>query len=405
VYFLCPKGGEKMASEIGQLNVRVGLDSTGFQNGISSLNREMKKVQSEFKLASAEMGKHGKELDSLRLKSDNLTKQTDLQRQKVAALEAAHQRSVQTKGADAKATQDLEIKLNRARTRLVNMEQDLESVNREIETQSSNWYKLGKELEAAAKRGCKKIIVGLGGSSTNDGGCGAAAAAGVKFYDRQGKEFIPVGKTLIDIDRIDLTHRARELNKIEIITMCDIDNPMYGPEGAAFVFGPQKGADEKMVIDLDRGLEHLCRLIERETRRNLKDVPGTGAAGAMGAGMIAFFDSVLQMGIETVLDTVKFDEIIAGADMIFTGEGRFDTQSLRGKVVVGVGKRAKSKNIPVTVITGGADTNIEKAYDMGISSIFTINRLPEDFEISRHKSKENLQATVDNILRLIKSLE
>lgn len=266
-------------------------------------------------------------------------------------------------------------------------------------------YGVGQLIMAAAKRGCKKIIVGLGGSSTNDGGCGAAAAAGVKFYDRQGKEFIPVGKTLIDIDRIDLTHRARELNKIEIITMCDIDNPMYGPEGAAFVFGPQKGADEKMVIDLDRGLEHLCRLIERETRRNLKDVPGTGAAGAMGAGMIAFFDSVLQMGIETVLDTVKFDEIIAGADMIFTGEGRFDTQSLRGKVVVGVGKRAKSKNIPVTVITGGADTNIEKAYDMGISSIFTINRLPEDFEISRHKSKENLQATVDNILRLIKSLE
>jgi glycerate kinase len=266
-------------------------------------------------------------------------------------------------------------------------------------------YGVGQLIMAAAKRGCKKIIVGLGGSSTNDGGCGAAAAAGVKFYDRQGKEFIPVGKTLIDIDRIDLTHRARELNKIEIITMCDIDNPMYGPEGAAFVFGPQKGADEKMVIDLDRGLEHLCRLIERETRRNLKDVPGTGAAGAMGAGMIAFFDSVLQMGIETVLDTVKFDEIIASADMIFTGEGRFDTQSLRGKVVVGVGKRAKSKNIPVTVITGGADTNIEKAYDMGISSIFTINRLPEDFEISRHKSKENLQATVDNILRLIKSLE
>lgn len=266
-------------------------------------------------------------------------------------------------------------------------------------------YGVGQLIMAAVKRGCKKIIVGLGGSSTNDGGCGAAAAAGVKFYDRQGKEFIPVGKTLIDIDRIDLTHRARELNKIEIITMCDIDNPMYGPEGAAFVFGPQKGADEKMVIDLDRGLEHLCRLIERETRRNLKDVPGTGAAGAMGAGMIAFFDSVLQMGIETVLDTVKFDEIIAGADMIFTGEGRFDTQSLRGKVVVGVGKRAKSKNIPVTVITGGADTNIEKAYDMGISSIFTINRLPEDFEISRHKSKENLQATVDNILRLIKSLE
>lgn len=141
-----------MASEIGQLNVRVGLDSSGFQNGVSSLNREMKKVQSEFKLASAEMGKHGKELDRLRLKSDTLTKQTDLQRQKVAALEVAHQRSVQTKGADAKATQDLEIKLNRARTRLVTMEQDLESVNREIQTQSSSWYKLGKDLEAAGQK-------------------------------------------------------------------------------------------------------------------------------------------------------------------------------------------------------------------------------------------------------------
>ncbi len=265
-------------------------------------------------------------------------------------------------------------------------------------------YGVGQLIMAAVKKGCKKIIVGLGGSCTNDGGCGAAAAAGIKFYDKEGKEFIPVGKTLIDIDRIDFTHRAKELDEIEIITMCDIDNPMYGPEGAACVFGPQKGADEKMVRELDRGLEHLCRVIERETGKNLKDVPGTGAAGAMGAGMIAFFDSVLQMGIETVLDTVKFDEIIADTDMIFTGEGRFDKQSLRGKVVIGVGKRAKNKNIPVTVIAGGADNNIEEAYDMGISSIFTINRLPEDFGISRHKSKENLEATIDNILRLIKNI-
>lgn len=207
-------------------------------------------------------------------------------------------------------------------------------------------YGVGQLIMAAVKKGCKKIIVGLGGSCTNDGGCGAAAAAGIKFYDKEGKEFIPVGKTLIDIDRIDFTHRAKELDEIEIITMCDIDNPMYGPEGAACVFGPQKGADEKMVRELDRGLEHLCRVIERETGKNLKDVPGTGAAGAMGAWMIAFFDSVLQMGIETVLDTVKFDEIIADADMIFTGEGRFDKQSLRGKVVIGWANGQKIKIYP-----------------------------------------------------------
>lgn len=265
-------------------------------------------------------------------------------------------------------------------------------------------YGVGQLIMSAAKKGCKKIIVGLGGSSTNDGGCGAAAAVGVKFYDKKGNEFIPIGKTLIDIDRIDLSHKAKELDNIEIITMCDIDNPMYGPTGAAYIFGPQKGADEKMILELDKGLKNLCDVIERETGKDLKDVPGSGAAGAMGAGMIAFFNSVLQMGIETVLDTVKFDEIIEDADMIFTGEGRVDTQSLRGKVVIGVGKRAKNKNIPVTVIAGGAANNIDDAYDMGVTSIFTINRLPEDFEISRHKSKENLEATIDNIIRLIKSV-
>ena len=266
-------------------------------------------------------------------------------------------------------------------------------------------YGVGQLIMSAAKKGCKKLIVGLGGSSTNDGGCGAAAAVGVKFYDKEGNEFIPVGKTLKDIDRIDLSHRAKELDNIEIITMCDIDNPMYGTKGAAYIFGPQKGADEKMVIVLDKGLKHLCDVIEKETDRNLKDVPGSGAAGAMGAGMIAFFNSKLQMGIETVLDAVKFDDIIADADMIFTGEGKLDTQSLRGKVVIGVGKRAKNKNIPVTVIAGGAAANIDEAYDMGVTSVFTINRLPEDFEISRYKSNENLEATIDNILRLIKSVQ
>ena len=266
-------------------------------------------------------------------------------------------------------------------------------------------YGVGQLIIKAAKRGCKKIIVGLGGSSTNDGGCGAAAAAGVKFFDKEGNEFIPVGKTLIDIDKIDMSHRAKELDNIEIITMCDIDNPMYGPMGAAYIFGPQKGADESMVIELDKGLKNLNDVIKRETGKDVKDIPGSGAAGAMGAGMIVFFDSLLQMGIETVLDTVKFDDIITDADMIFTGEGRIDSQSLRGKVVIGVGKRAKNKNIPVTVIAGGADLNIDEAYRMGVTSIFTINRLPEDFQISRYKSKENLEATIDNILRLIKSVE
>lgn len=265
-------------------------------------------------------------------------------------------------------------------------------------------YGVGQLILAAANRGVKKIIVGLGGSSTNDGGCGAAAAIGVKFFNAQGAEFIPTGGTLKDIARIDMSGKNEILDGIEIITMCDIDNPMYGPTGASHVFGPQKGADPEMVLFLDRGVKHLAEIINKDLKMDLSQIPGTGAAGAMGAGMIAFFDSKLQMGIETVLDTVNFSSVIAGADMVFTGEGKIDSQSLRGKVVIGVAKRAKDQNLPVIVITGGADEGIAAAYDLGVTSIFTINRLPQDFSISRRQSVENMTFAIDNLLRLIKSV-
>lgn len=265
-------------------------------------------------------------------------------------------------------------------------------------------YGVGQLILSAVRKGCKKIIVGLGGSSTNDGGCGAAVATGVKFYNHEGNEFIPVGGTLIDIARIDLSQQFELIKNVEIITMCDIDNPMYGKTGAAHIFGPQKGADSLMVEELDNGLVNLCEVIKDCLGKYLDNIPGSGAAGAMGAGMIAFFNSKLQMGIETVLDTVSFDDVITDCDIIFTGEGKMDTQSLRGKVVIGVAKRAKTKNIPVTVIAGGVEENIEAAYEMGVTSVFTINRLPQDFQVSRLKSRENLSETIDNILRLIKSI-
>jgi glycerate kinase len=266
-------------------------------------------------------------------------------------------------------------------------------------------YGVGQLILDAAERNVKKIILGLGGSSTNDGGCGAAAAVGIKFRNKKGEEFVPVGGSLQEIEEIDMSARAEALNGIEIVTMCDIDNPMYGPNGAAHVFGPQKGADLQMVLQLDEGIKHLSEIIKKDLGKNLAQVPGTGAAGAMGAGMMAFFDSRLQMGIETVLDTVNFRKVISDADMIITGEGKMDHQSLRGKVVIGVAKRAKEQNIPVIVIAGGTDSGIEEAYDMGVTSVFTINRLPEAFETSRFKSAENLAFAMDNILRLIKALD
>ena len=263
-------------------------------------------------------------------------------------------------------------------------------------------YGVGQLILAAAESGVEKIIVGLGGSSTNDGGCGAAAAVGVKFYDKDGKEFVPTGGTTADICKIDLSGKAEILNKVEIVTMCDIDNPMYGPTGASHIFGPQKGADEAMVLELDEGIKNLSRAITEAIGKDISEVPGTGAAGAMGAGMIAFFGSRLQMGIQTVLDTVKFDEMISDADYIITGEGKLDSQSLRGKVVIGIAERAKKQNKNVIAVVGGADdAEIDKAYEMGVTAVFPINRLPQDFSISRHHSKENLAYTVDNVLRLI----
>lgn len=265
-------------------------------------------------------------------------------------------------------------------------------------------YGVGQLILAAAAKGVKRIIVGLGGSCTNDGGCGAAAAAGVKFYDRDGAEFIPTGGTTEKIAKIDLSTRDPLLDSVEIVTMCDIDNPMYGPTGAAYIFGPQKGADPEMVTRLDAGLRNLGQEIAKATGSDVSQVPGTGAAGAMGAGMIAFFGSRLQMGIQTVLDTVRFDEIIRDADYILTGEGKLDSQSLRGKVVIGIAQRAKKQAKPVIAVVGGADDEeIGKAYEMGVSAVFPINRLPQDFSVSRHRSQENLSYTVDNIIRLIKA--
>lgn len=264
-------------------------------------------------------------------------------------------------------------------------------------------YGVGQLILAAAEHGVKKIVVGLGGSSTNDGGCGAASAIGVKFFNKKNEEFIPVGGTTSEIASIDMSSKNSILDGIEIITMCDIDNPMYGPTGASYVFGPQKGADSLMVSSLDEGIKNLSDVITKSTGQDISQVPGTGAAGAMGAGMIAFFNSNLQMGIQTVLDTVKFDEMIQDADFIITGEGKLDFQSLRGKVVIGIAERAKKQNKKVLAIVGGAnDDEIDAVYEMGVTAVFTINRLPQDFSVSRCDSEKNLAYTVDNIMRIIK---
>ena len=263
-------------------------------------------------------------------------------------------------------------------------------------------YGVGQLLTDAAGKGVKRIIVGLGGSATNDAGCGAAAAAGARFLNAKGEPFVPTGGSLCEVADIDLSGMDPALQGVEIITMCDIDNPMYGPNGAAYIFAPQKGADPHMVAELDAGLRHLAALLADKLGADYPDTPGAGAAGAMGMGMLAFFRSRLQMGIQTVLDVVKFEELAADCDYILTGEGKLDSQSLRGKVVIGVAQRSKAMGKDVIAIVGGADDDeISEAYEQGVTAVFPINRLPQDFSVSRYRSEDNLRYTADNIMRLL----
>ncbi len=264
-------------------------------------------------------------------------------------------------------------------------------------------FGVGELLLDAARRGAKRIILGLGGSATNDGGCGAAAAAGVRFYNAAGESFVPTGGTLGDIARIDASGLDGALRALEITAMCDIDNPMTGPNGAAYVFGPQKGADPAMVESLDAGLRHLAELLRRDVHADVEKLPGAGAAGAMGAGMAALFGARLRAGIETVLDVVGFDEAIADADAVITGEGKLDSQSLGGKVVIGVARRAAAQSKRVIALVGGADYGAEAAWAEGVTAVFAINRLPQDFELLKPHSEENLVFAAENILRLLKS--
>lgn len=266
-------------------------------------------------------------------------------------------------------------------------------------------YGVGELLLEAANHGAIKIILGLGGSCTTDGGCGAAAACGVKFYDKAGNNFIPTGETLSQIEHIDISGLDPAIKAVDIVAMCDIENPMYGPEGAAYIFAPQKGATENEVKLLNEGLIHLADVIKQDLCADVATIPGAGAAGAMGAGMIAFFGAQLQMGIETMLDTVHFSEIVKDAGLVITGEGKLDSQSLRGKVVIGVAKRAQDAGIPVIALVGGAESDISDVYEKGVTAIFPINRLPEDFSISKEKSAENLAATAQDVLRLVKCIE
>lgn len=262
-------------------------------------------------------------------------------------------------------------------------------------------YGVGELIAHAAHSGCRKILLGLGGSATNDGGCGCAAALGVRFYDAAGQSFVPVGDTLGRIARIDTAKADELLRSVEITVMCDVTNPLYGPTGAAYVFAPQKGADAEKVKSLDAGLRHFGDVIRSQLGIDVSRMPGAGAAGGMGAGCVALLGGTIQSGIDAVLDVTGFDRQLEGADLVITGEGRIDSQSADGKVVSGVARRTRAKGVPLIAIAGGIADSAGAVYDIGVSAMFSTDRAALPVDMLGARSPGDYEATLSDIMSLI----
>lgn len=255
-------------------------------------------------------------------------------------------------------------------------------------------YGVGETVRHALRAGRRRILLGLGGSATNDGGCGAACALGARFLDGEGVPFLPVGGTLGRIAAIDLSGCEPLLAGAEIRCLCDVKNPLCGENGAAAVFGPQKGADPETVRLLDAGLFRLGALLARETGRDVRYLEGAGAAGGLGAGLVALFGAALVPGIETALDTLAFDKELSGAGLVITGEGSFDLQSFSGKAVSGVAKRAKAAGVPVWIFSGRAEGEASaRCRELGAEGVWTLSDLAPSPEESRRNAAKYLAQT------------
>lgn len=269
----------------------------------------------------------------------------------------------------------------------------------QLDVMNASTFGVGEMIGHAIAHGAQQVYVGLGGSATNDGGCGTAAALGVRFINRDGQSFIPVGRTLREIACIDMRESRVAQAGITIQAMCDVTNPLCGPHGAAAVYGPQKGATPDMVTALDEGLAHLADIIKRDVGIDVRALPGGGAAGGMGAGTVALLGGTLCSGIQTVLEVTGFHRSVTDAALVLTGEGRMDEQSAFGKVISGILQTTREHGVPVIAVCGGVQGNVDALYAQGLTAAFSINRLPMPFEEAKLHSRENLFETVRNVIR------
>ncbi|HWY60784.1 MAG TPA: glycerate kinase [Rhizomicrobium sp.] len=253
----------------------------------------------------------------------------------------------------------------------------------------------GQLLAAARTHGAKRALLGIGGSATNDAGVGAAAALGWQFLDEKGKPVKPDGGNLLNIARI---IPPVEMPFARMDVLCDVTNPLYGPTGAAWIYGHQKGGNDQSLAQLDAGLRHIAALVEKQTgRKGLAETPGAGAAGGMGFGALAFMNATLKRGIDMVLDLVGFDAAAARADLIITGEGHLDGQSAQGKLIQGVCARAGK--VPVIALAGKLSISPEQIKSIGLAAAYSINTAERPLPEMLAATAENLEKTAAALLR------
>ena len=262
-------------------------------------------------------------------------------------------------------------------------------------------YGTGEIIANALNRGCRRIIIGIGGSATVDGGCGMAEALGAKLLDGKGRKIGFGGGKIGKIEKVDLKFMDKRIPGTEFIIASDVRNPLLGPRGAARVYGPQKGATPRMVEKLERGLSHLAKVIRKELSISVENIPGAGAAGGLGAGLYAFLGAKMESGVELVMRIARLEKRIRKADLVITGEGRLDRQTLYGKAIMGVIKMAKKYKIPVVCIAGSIMPEAKDLYRLGVKGMFSITTTPMSLQQAMEKSRSLLINASENLGHLL----
>jgi len=262
-------------------------------------------------------------------------------------------------------------------------------------------YGTGELIKAALDAGCRKLIIGIGGSATNDGGAGMAQALGARLLDDKGKELPRGGAALAKLQRIDVSGLDSRVAGCEVTVASDVTNPLVGPEGASRVYGPQKGATGEMCQQLDEALANYARVIKNDLGIDVIDMPGAGAAGGLGAGLVAFLGARLMSGIDIVSQAVGLIDHLKGASLVFTGEGRMDAQTLFGKTTAGVAARAMDLKVPVVAIVGELAGDYREVYRHGIDAVLSITPGPISLEKSMTSAGTLIADTAERAMRLI----